>query len=292
MEAEDHTQNRHPEDEQMRPEVRAEIHFPESVETRRSANQDRQDTLQKLIAGAAWAAFFAAVAYAWLAQRQLGEMKEQTAQIYHQSEVENSDASWKAVESFRQLNIAQTQAKAAQDSVDAIKRNMEVQQRAWVGPIPVQPVVIQSLNLGPPNLVIRYQSTIKNFGPSPALNVTPVVEAAPGFDKLDDTAKRVCNFADAFVTGKTTKVISAPATLKSHKWGNTLFPGSEHVESSVGSVPSDPKLTVLYLVGCIAYRDQFRHTRHTHFCVETPWLASSYTVGTPLVPCSVYNDTD
>jgi hypothetical protein len=164
MKPEENKRDSQNEDEQIRPEVRAEIHFPESIEIKRAADQESQHTTQKVIAVAAWFAFIAALCYAVIAQRQLGQMQEQTAQIYRQSEVENANASAKAFEMFRQLNISKEQAtaardaviqatiesannskrveqqlkiagqqaKAAQDSAIAIQRQIRQDQRAWM----------------------------------------------------------------------------------------------------------------------------------------------------------------
>jgi hypothetical protein len=66
--------------------------------------------------------------HAIVAQLQLGEMREQTAQLYRQSEVENAGASHRAAEVFRQLTIAQEQAKAASAQADAAAKTAKAAQ--------------------------------------------------------------------------------------------------------------------------------------------------------------------
>lgn len=112
--------------------VAGTFRLPEAIEAQRTANQNRYHTTQKLIAVAAWAAFVAALLYAVVARLQLNEMRTQTAEIFRQYEVENADASHKAVQWLQQLKIAQQQAQAAQDSVQAIKRQMRQDQRSWI----------------------------------------------------------------------------------------------------------------------------------------------------------------
>lgn len=112
--------------------VAGEIWFPEAVEAKRSTEQEAQHTTQKIIAVAAWAAFIAALAYAVIAQLTLNQIREQTAEVYHQAEVENANASGQNAQLFRQLNIAERQTKAAQNSADAITQQMREDQRAWV----------------------------------------------------------------------------------------------------------------------------------------------------------------
>jgi hypothetical protein len=61
METEENDRDRQNNGNRIPPEVRAEVHFPDSVEAQHSADQKSQHTTQKLIAAAAWSAFFAAL---------------------------------------------------------------------------------------------------------------------------------------------------------------------------------------------------------------------------------------
>lgn len=174
MEPEENKRDSQTKDEQMRSEVRAEIHFPESIEIKRTADQEGQHTTQKAIAVAAWAAFIAALCYAVIAQLQLGQMKEQTAQIYHQSEVENAGASWKAVESYQQIKNARQQVVAAQASADAISRQMRIDQRPWIKvelagePMGSERVAYGVVVGGP----LMFPIKLTNTGKTPARNIT------------------------------------------------------------------------------------------------------------------------
>jgi hypothetical protein len=76
--------------------VNAVVRQPEGIERQNAESQHKAQTTQYAIAVAAWFAFVAALAYAVIAQLTLGQIREQTAQIYHQSEVENADSSYKA----------------------------------------------------------------------------------------------------------------------------------------------------------------------------------------------------
>jgi hypothetical protein len=113
-------------------QVNAIVRQPETIEGENAANQHKAQRTQNAIAVAAWAAFVAALAYAVIAQLTLNEIHQQTAEVYTQAEVENANASGQNAQLFRQLNIAQQQAKAAQDSANATSAQMRQDQRAWV----------------------------------------------------------------------------------------------------------------------------------------------------------------
>jgi hypothetical protein len=159
-------------------------------------------------------------------------------------------------------------------------------QRAWVGPR--QPIRIDFYNLGPPEIVARYTVFMKNFGPTVALNVIPIVSIAPGHDQLDQRMKSSCDVAEQFSTGK---VMPGNDPIPGGRMGQTLFPTEERDIPYADSGPSDAKLTVMYIVGCIAYRDQFDIRHKTRFCFETPGLAKAFDpTSNALVHCNVYND--
>jgi len=160
-------------------------------------------------------------------------------------------------------------------------------QRAWVGPS--QPIKIDSLVLGPPEVKLQYRVFLKNFGPTVALNVLPGVAAAPGHDRLDQTMKVQCQLAEQMFKGEWMRGTEPPP---GGKLGQSIFPTEERRIPYGNSGPSDPKLTVLYIVGCVFYRDQFNITRRTRFCFETPWLAKDFKSSQELVYCNVYNDAE
>lgn len=149
VKAEEEERNRKQETEKVPLEVTGIFRLPEAIETKRSADQDKQHTTQKIIAVAAWAAFIAALAYAVIARLQLNEMQEQTREIYRQADIENQDAGVKAQQWLSEFRVAQQQAQAAEASANAISTQMRQEERAWLIPAlrivsfkPNQPLVI------------------------------------------------------------------------------------------------------------------------------------------------------
>ena len=156
--------------------MRAEVHLPDSVEAKRTSDQERYHRTQKFIALAAWLAFGTAAIYAALSYSIWKEMVSQTdiasiaarqgRQEAARAARDSQDASNRA---NVQLGIAQKQATSAQNSVDAIKRNIEVQERAWVGL--GAPTTVTAIAITDKRLNITFGLTFKNFGKSPALRM-------------------------------------------------------------------------------------------------------------------------
>lgn len=159
VKAEEEERNRKQKTEKIPFEVTGTFRLPEALETKRSTDQERYHATQKVIAVAAWAAFVAALAYAVIAQLQLREMRTQTEQVFHQSEVENADASYKAVQWLQQLKIAQQQVKAAQDGVRAIQRQTQSAERAWITIDIPQPMITELIENKPVTSNIQFTNT-------------------------------------------------------------------------------------------------------------------------------------
>jgi hypothetical protein len=168
-------------------------------------------------------------------------------------------------------------------SYDALVRS----QRAWIGPS--QAIKIDSYDLGPPQIRLQYRVFLKNFGGTVALNVLPTVSAAPGNDRLDAAMRANCQLAERAFKGE---FISGQSPPPGGKLGQTIFPTEERRIPYGDGEPSDPKLTVLYIVGCVFYRDQFNITRRTQFCFETPGLAKDFRSSQDLVYCNVYDNAE
>jgi len=109
---------------------------------------------------------------------------------------------------------------------------------------------------------------VKNFGPSPALDVGfgiyPFIRGDPNggperHDLFEDARKQACQSADGIITVS----------------GNSIFPQQVHTYGTGGMIEGSmvSKVGAVLFYGCIAYRDQFdtKHTTHyTTFCVFGP----------------------
>ncbi len=99
--------------------LRAEITFDDASKQEGQTEADRQNRTQEKIGRYAFYAFLAAIIYAGISALQLYEMRIQTAQVFHQSEVENANASGENAQLFRQLNILERQTEATHESAMA-----------------------------------------------------------------------------------------------------------------------------------------------------------------------------
>lgn len=148
--------------------VRAEITFDDASKRETQAEANRQHATQRAIARYALWAFCAALFYAGVSAIQLQEMRVQTGQIFHQADVENANTSGQAAQLFRQLNIAQQQARATQEVARVALESLEVSQRAFL--------VIEFDKIDFSNK--RVTLTVKNVGHIPPSDIRAVVHEA------------------------------------------------------------------------------------------------------------------
>lgn len=113
-------------------------------------------------------AFAAAVIAAAFVGVQVKEMTYQTQIFASQSEGANAGALMDEMNTRKQLAIAQTQAKAAQDSVTVIRQQMRIDQQGWVALDNLYPEV--STEHG-----TQVYGVLKNTGKSPARNIECII---------------------------------------------------------------------------------------------------------------------
>lgn len=163
--------------------------------------------------------------------------------------------------------------------------------RAWVGlDGPIQLDALETL----PRLLVESHYTIRNFGHGPALKVMQSgwFETNP---KLSDaTANFACDSAVAFATGT---VPHGPDVTLPGPIGYSLFPNQSHA-GAIGSPgnpwqgEAQPSMSHFWLIGCVAYLDQFRTVHWTRFCMEPEIGQRTMNKDVPLAFCARYNDTD
>lgn len=96
--------------------------------------------------------------------RQFGEMQAQTSILSSQAQQAATDSIESAKKVEKQLAVADKQAKAAQDSVKAIQRQMRVDQRPWIRPFTTNTADINLVDNQPISITFRY----RNLGKTPA----------------------------------------------------------------------------------------------------------------------------
>lgn len=181
-------------------------------------------------------------------------------------------------------------AESARGQLTEMHNSSVNSQRAWVGIS--QPIHPTAIRLGPPHIVLNSGLTIKNFGSSPAFDIVPIVIIAPGFKKIDVAARSACISANEWFEFKEPNMRQS---AQNRRQGNTLFPNQElywRFQAGDDTEPGDRHLDVMYVLGCIVYRDIFGQKRQTQFCVHSGVPARSITTETVFFPCSVYNEAN
>ena len=260
----------------------------------------------------------ALVAAAAIYSGQLNQMSVQSWLLATQIGAASADSAQTSKRIDAQLQQLKLQTIAAQNQVAALKEQMRIDQRPWIGL--AGPIVITSIKRDSGRIVFEYTVPIRNFGKSPALRV--MASAGVVFDSKDMKRNQEfeCSssrqFADAKIfqytdrEGHNVSIDEAnlgkiPPYLR-EKWGirnlkpiekhgTTLFPGDVSTQPvSFSAEVKEATPATAYFPGCIIYRDQFSDSivHETRFCQEPPASLTSYVIGTPLVHCSISNTAD
>lgn len=279
--------------------VRAEITFDEASKRDNKTEADRQNTTQQAIRRAALYAFGAAVLYAGLAAIQLNEIHTQTAQVFHQAEVENANASAEFGQNFRQLKTAQQQVTAAQDSVKAVTNEMREDERAWIFPKVVDYQVIPCkppIAVPPKSAVIVHCEPIMvtidfpNTGKTPAKKFK-VVARMEILNAADSPTFDYSN--DLLVDGEDANLVTpSPANPKGmylYLAERSVIPGTKTVKPIF--LTPDLQSKWFSVEGRLTYKDVFNTWHWLTFCF------ANYSVTPTDIPdgvekCAQYNDMD
>jgi len=125
---------------------------------------------------------------------------------------------------YRQSEAMRASLIVAQGANEVARRSLETSQRPWVGVShPIR--LLQPMIFGSSTLVLRSGVTIKNFGPSVALNVVATMGLAPSHDKLDSTVRFMCEATTQLSEGK-----GHGTRLAIQERGIALFPNMEFFE--------------------------------------------------------------
>lgn len=139
-----------------------------------------------------------------------------------------------------------------------LRRSIEVSNRAWIGVS--RPVSITSIDSRGPEPVVTYVVTVKNYGPSVAQHLYPSAHIVTRAFDLLEQAHNSCKEAEM---GSNGIMVNAGSKSAEHVIGDSMFPGDEYGRWFSGKFIAGDGF---YIVGCVAYRDQFGKERHTQFC--------------------------
>ncbi len=236
--------------------IRAELATPEHIE-HRTANDDRNYSLQKWLVWGTWLAFVAAGVYAGISLRIWHEMRNQTR----------------------------------------IQREASINtERAWLGLDADLPIKISLLKIGPPRFEAIATYRIKNFGHGPAFKIASSAWIPATAEEMEkEWVNDVCKESMDFTEGKIRVGGGIPQPPPMGRMlfpGGVLErPIGQPNDPFIGA--SDPNLKFLWFIGCITYKDQFGTSHWTRFCMVSPGVGPArFNENVPLHFCGMYNDTD
>ncbi|MGA8212018.1 MAG: hypothetical protein WB799_00390 [Candidatus Sulfotelmatobacter sp.] len=238
--------------------------------------QERQGGWQRVKIGFEIIGIIAAVAYVGWAYRQWKEMSYQTDMININTRKARRDTANADRRMLEQLTIAkgaadaaESQTKVVKKSIDATVEQFRLDQRAWVNLQSIVPHNIEATDLQQPptHPGMSVSFVFKNTGKTPAINV--------GFD-----ASLIFRPPDQPIPIYTGDPRENYRKLTGIKESGVIGPSEEHNFEfpSTGTQPiflgpnqirmMQQRITVLYIVGKLAYSDVFPHTpdRVTQFC--------------------------
>jgi hypothetical protein len=177
-------------------------------------------------------------------------------------------------------------ADAATSAAKTAKDTLITSSRPWLG---LDGTVTTDVLEKSPIFKIAGHYTIKNFGQGPAIRFFAFSE--PVWDSEGENymtiGRSACNIPIQFITN----------TRNPGPMGSILFPAQTHPQGIGDGGPwrgnaSAPNVKHIWVVGCIAYLDQFKALHWTRFCVESSYFAKAINKDTPLQFCALYNDTE
>ncbi|MGA2102019.1 MAG: hypothetical protein ABSG34_12990 [Candidatus Sulfotelmatobacter sp.] len=146
---------------------------------------------------------------------------------------------------------------------DDAHKNFILGQRAWLGVR--EPSSITNIVNGPEDSKITYVVTLRNYGNSVAKHIWITSKVATRADDIWPYITQSCGEADRG-TNATLKVWNVERTAIAGGFlaGDVMFPSQEYGRWFKDI--SVKRTGVMFIVGCVAYRDQFGNLRHTKFC--------------------------
>jgi hypothetical protein len=255
--AEEKERKRQQEREKIPLEITGTFRLPEAIETKRSTDQKRYHTTQKVIAVATWAAFLAATIYAGIAAKQLKQMRVAT------------EAAQKSADA------AKSAADTANTALVNSQKSFEIDQR----PNMVADTPVFSGNGLSPDKAIQANITFKNIGRTPgrkyAMNVN-LLRFDPG--KGAKGRNKLIRFLIASFGTLKSKNASARKELEKYGIEQDIAPNatvfttnpSDGPNSAIIPIQEFPKIETgeisLFYVGVVTYSDAFQGSYQTEFC--------------------------
>jgi hypothetical protein len=227
-----------------------------------------------------------AVITGWIFFDQLKEMASQTDALAIGAKQSRIDAKNAAIATSRQLDIAEKQARAAQDGVKAIQRQMRQDQRAWLD---MQILKRPEFKVGEP---VQALIGVTNIGKTAAKNlrIQTVIEYLP-IDQAPSLSFKKGVYRYQITTGVLFPS-DPPAKLPAYWYEKapvkTKFAAAVLSEGEAGDLAAGRTYIVMY--GKAEYIDIFNVRHITRMC---GWLAPAReNVFVNATKCTAYNSVD
>lgn len=167
--------------------------------------------------------------------------------------------------------------------------------RAWLGYQTDEssklPVAIESVEVSP-QLSIRGHYNIKNFGNGPAIKVIEslvVVTRTHNLVEVQRAASFPCEAGKHFITGT---VPMDKSLMNPGPMGFVMFPQQTYGNLFNWQGQAEPDDKWAYVIGCVAYLDQFNDSHWTRFAVLIGDGNHPLSDSSPRQIYSLFNDTD
>jgi hypothetical protein len=219
---------------------------------------------------------------------QFQEMAAQSNLLGISARQARRDSAESAIKTQKQLSIAELQAKAAQDSVNAIQSQMRQDQRPLIK-VDATFEMGKIARVGDP---VHGTVSTQNVGKTPAMNMVGkwILKLVPNVDKPIEFSYKPNTWWGAS-TGSVfpnDPPFSEKAYWVENGWNGNGFPTERKISvSDMQDLLGGKAFYVLY--GKITYTDEFEVHHWTKFCVWTPFGAAPayFAKG-----CTAYNEID
>ena len=207
---------------------------------------------------------------AWVFHRQFKEMQTQTGILNTQAQQAAADSVEAGKKVDSQLGIARQQAQSAQDSADAVKTQMRVDQRAWISLGGTSRSGIKSDNTFAVGQPFTVTISIRNLGKTPATNTQTGIIIEPRMKGDKPRFEREAKVA--VPTGTilpNVEIYNSPTLTMCSRvntnTGETLakFPCAL-TQDEYDAVMSGSQ--IIYVHGRVTYDDVFNHSHWFTFC--------------------------
>jgi hypothetical protein len=179
------------------------------------------------------------------------------------------------------------------EQLTEVQLQTQLGERSWMGLI--GSVTIDSLNMAQPRYSLTAHYQLKNFGHGPAYKIVASGWFSTTYEDYKMMGEHACDGIMHFTEGT---VPVGPEVNQPPPLGNMRFP-DQTLDEAIGE-PNDPftgpyvpDLKKIWFTGCVTYKDQFKNSHWSRWCVTSPDFGHvAINKDVPLHFCNLYNDTD